>query len=136
MPSIPGKYQHYKNENMEEYFGAIGVPYMGRKMMGLSSPLMEITVEGDNVSIKTTSMLRTIENKFQVGAEYEDPMPGITLKSVTKIVNGNELVTESVIPDTGVKSGRHYLFTDDECVITFTHEKTPMAGKRFFKRVQ
>lgn len=28
MPSIPGKYQHYKNENIDDYFIAVGKMYL------------------------------------------------------------------------------------------------------------
>ncbi|XP_072944130.1 fatty acid-binding protein-like [Epargyreus clarus] len=136
MPSIPGKYQHYKNEDIDDYFIAVGVPFMGRKMMAMSSPLMEITLDGDNMTIKNSSLFRTVENKFQLGVEYEENMPNTTIKSVTKIVNDNEMVTESVIPESGAKCGRHYLFSDDECVVTLTHEKAQTPGKRYFRRVQ
>ncbi|CAH4037227.1 unnamed protein product [Pieris brassicae] len=136
MPSIAGKYQHYKNDNIDDYFSAVGVPFMGRKMMGLSSPLMEITVDGDNMTIKTSSLLRTVEYKFTLGEEYEEEMPSKTvIKSITKMQNESELITESVIPETGEKTSRHYLFTDEECVITLTHEKAKTPAKRYFKRV-
>lgn len=39
------------------------------------------------------------------------------LQSVTTKTSDNELETKSVIPETGAKCGRHYLFTDEECVI-------------------
>ncbi|XP_038215743.1 fatty acid-binding protein, adipocyte-like [Zerene cesonia] len=135
MPSIAGTYKHYKNENFDEYFSAVGVPYMGRKMMGLSSPQMDITVDGDQMTIKTSSLMRKVEYTFKLGEEYEEHMPDTVLKCVTKIQNDNEIITESVIPATGEKCGRHYLFTDDECVITLTHDKAKVPAKRYFKRV-
>lgn len=136
MPSIAGKYQHYKNEDIEDYFTAVGVPYIARKMMSMSSPLMEITLEGDKMTIKNTSMIRTVEASFKLGEEYEEKMPDATIKSKTTIVNDSEVVTESVIPETGEKCGRHYLFTEEGCVITLNHEKAKTPGKRYFKRVK
>ncbi|XP_045491321.1 fatty acid-binding protein, adipocyte-like isoform X2 [Colias croceus] len=135
MPSIAGTYQHYKNENIDEYFSVVGVPYMGRKMMGLSSPQMVISVDGDQMTIKTASMMRKTEYTFKLGEEYEEQMPNTIIKSVTKIQNDNEVITDSVIPDSGEKCGRQYLFTDDECVITLTHDKAKVPAKRYFKRV-
>ncbi|CAK1545187.1 unnamed protein product [Leptosia nina] len=118
MPSIAGKYQHYKNENIDDYFTAVGVPFMGRKMMSMSSPLMEIVLEGEQMHIKTSSLLRTVEYTFKLGEEYEEQMPNKSvLKSVTKIQNDNEVLTESVIPESGEKCARHYQFTDEECII-------------------
>ncbi|XP_050345297.1 fatty acid-binding protein-like [Nymphalis io] len=135
MPSIPGKYQHYKNEDIDDYFIAVGVPYIGRKMMAMSSPLMEITMDGDSMVIKNSSLLRTVETKFKLGEEYEERMPNTSIKSVTKLLNDHELETLSTIPENGAKCGRHYLFTDDECIITLTHDKAQTPGKRYFRRV-
>lgn len=58
----------------------VGVPYIGRKMMAMSSPLMEITFDGENMSIKNSSLLRTVEHKFKIGEEYEEHMPNTTIK--------------------------------------------------------
>lgn len=59
---------------------------MGRKMMSLSSPLMEITMEDDTISIKNSSLLRTVESKFKYGEEYEEVMPNAVIK-VSKMFN-------------------------------------------------
>ncbi|XP_013146166.1 PREDICTED: fatty acid-binding protein-like [Papilio polytes] len=136
MAPIQGKYQHYKNENIDDYFIAVGVPYIGRKMMAMSSPLMEITFDGENMSIKNSSLIRTVEHKFKIGEEYEEHMPNTTIKSVTTIVNDNEIMTNSVIPENQAKCGRHYLFSDEECIVTLTHEKASTPGKRYFRRVK
>lgn len=135
MESISGKYQHIKNEDVEDYFTTVGLPFMARKMMSMSSPVMEINLDGDKMTIKSTSLVRTVENSFKLGEEYEEKMPTATIKSVTTLVNDNEVVTKSVIPETGEKCGRHYLFTDKECVITLTHERAKTSGKRYFKRI-
>ncbi|KAM3963031.1 fatty acid-binding protein, adipocyte isoform 1-T2 [Aphomia sociella] len=136
MTSIIGKYQHFKNENMDDYFAAVGVPYMARKMMSMSSPLMEISLEGDKMTIKNVSLLRTVESSFKLNEEYEEHMPNTKIKSKTVIVNDSEIVTESVIPETGAVCGRHYKFTDEGCVITLTHEKAEKACKRYYNRVK
>ncbi|XP_041977133.1 fatty acid-binding protein-like isoform X2 [Aricia agestis] len=135
MAPVTGKYQHYKNEDIDDYFIAVGVPFIGRKMMSMSSPLMEITLDGETMTIKNSSLLRTVEHSFKLGEEYEEKMPNTTIKSVTTKINDNEFTTQSVIPETGEKCGRHYLFTDDECIITLTHEKAQKDGKRYFRRV-
>lgn len=62
---------------------------MGRKMMGMSSPVMEITVDGEQMTIKTSSLLRTVEYKFTLGEEYEEEMPSkTTIKVSNKCTNG------------------------------------------------
>lgn len=136
MPSIPGKYQHYKNEDLDDYFIAIGVPFMGRKMMAMSSPLMEIILDGETMTIKSSSMIRTVSNIFKLGEEYEEKMPNTVIKCVTRIINDQELETKSVYSESEGTIGRHYFFTDDECVVTMTHDKAAKPAKRFYKRVQ
>lgn len=38
-------------------------------------------------------------------------------QSVTTVKNDNEMETNSVIPESGDKCSRHYLFSDDECIV-------------------
>ncbi|KAF9421913.1 hypothetical protein HW555_002353 [Spodoptera exigua] len=133
---IAGKYQHYKNEDIDDYFSAVGVPYMGRKMMSMSSPMMEISVDGDQMTIKNVSLMRTVENKFKLGEEYIENMPNAKIRSVTTKVDDKKIETKSVVEDTGAACGRLYEFTDDECVITLTHEKAATPAKRYFRRVK
>ncbi|KAJ8722518.1 hypothetical protein PYW07_003698 [Mythimna separata] len=136
MTTIAGKYQHYKNENIDDYFSAVGVPYMGRKMMSMSSPLMEITLDGEHMTIKNSSLMRTVENKFKLGEEYVENMPSAIIKSVTTLVNDKQIQTQSVVEGTGANCGRQYDFTDDECIVTLTHENAKTPGKRYFRRIK
>lgn len=53
---------------------------MGRKMMSMSSPLMEITLDGEQMTIKNSSLMRTVENKFKLGEEYVENMPNAKIK--------------------------------------------------------
>lgn len=136
MSSITGKYQHYKNEDLDEYFAAVGVPYLGRKMMAMSSPLMEIILEGEIMTIKSSSIMRTVSNTFKLGEEYEEKMPNAAIRCVTTKINDNEIETKSVISGSEGAIGRHYLFTDDECVVTMIHEKAKKPAKRYYRRLQ
>lgn len=56
---------------------------MGRKMMSISSPLMEISREDDSYSIKTSSLFRKVETKFKLGEEYEEKMPNTAIIKVS-----------------------------------------------------
>ncbi|KAI4460952.1 fatty acid binding protein [Holotrichia oblita] len=135
MVEIVGKYQHQRNENLEEYFKAIGVPYIARKMMLSTSPSLDITVDETNEwCITTSTLLRTTVIKFQLGVEYEEHMPGgVTIKSTTT-KEGDTLKTISVAPN-GSKVFRTYVFTEDECVLTLQHTQTGIEAKRYFKRL-
>lgn len=52
--------------------------------MGLASPRLEISNEGEKWTIRTVSMMRTIELTFVLGEEYDEGLPsGETLKVIT-----------------------------------------------------
>lgn len=54
--------------------------------MGLASPRLEISNEGEKWTIRTVSMMRTIELTFALGEEYDEGLPsGETLKVITDI---------------------------------------------------
>ncbi|XP_046813976.1 fatty acid-binding protein, adipocyte-like [Vespa crabro] len=134
MAPIVGTYQHERNENMDEYFKDLGVPYIARKMMGLASPRLEISNEGEKWTIRTVSMMRTIVLTFVLGEEYDEGLPsGETLKNVTTM-DGDSLVTVSYRPDNS-KIVRKYDFTDDSVVLTMSSEKSEIMAKRYFKRL-
>ncbi|XP_015435656.1 PREDICTED: fatty acid-binding protein, adipocyte-like [Dufourea novaeangliae] len=134
MASIVGTYQHERNENLDEYFRAVGVPYIPRKMMAMSSPRLEILNDGDIWTIRTISMIRTVEVTFTLGEEYEEHMPaGVTLKNVTTMEE-DSLVTVSVGAGNN-KVVRKYEVIKDGVLLTMTHEQSGQVAKRYFKRL-
>ncbi|CAL7947096.1 unnamed protein product [Xylocopa violacea] len=134
MTSIVGTYQHERNENLEEYFKAVGVPFIPRKVMCMSSPQLEISNVDDKWTIRTGTMLRTVELTFTLGEEYEEHMPsGVILKNVTTM-DEDGLVTISVGPGNN-KVVRKYELTEDGLVLTMTHESSGQVAKRYFKRL-
>ncbi|XP_076668737.1 fatty acid-binding protein isoform X1 [Andrena cerasifolii] len=163
MTSLVGNYQHERNDNLDEYFKAVGmfksatkndcgvpydgsknkyaltacvtgVPYIPRKMMSMSHPQLQISNDGDKWTIRTISMIRTVELTFTLGEEYEEYMPaGVTLKNVTTM-EGDSLVTVSVGPDNN-KVVRKYETTEDGVLLTMTHEKSGQVAKRYFTRL-
>ncbi|KAG5871998.1 hypothetical protein JTB14_030840 [Gonioctena quinquepunctata] len=133
MAQMEGKYTNEKNENLDEYFKGLGVPYIPRKIVISSRPTLEISKSNDEWSITTSTLLRTSVSKFKIGEEYEETMPGGLLKNVTKLEGDNKFITESVGPGE-VRSSRVYEFSNDECVITYTSDQSPQVAKRYFKR--
>ena len=49
-----------------------------RKLVLASSPTMDITVDGSNYTIKTSTTFSTQLMEFTVGTEFETTMPGVT----------------------------------------------------------
>lgn len=53
---------------------------MGRKIIAATSPLMEIMLDGDAMSVKTSTLFWTLESSFKLDVEYEEQMPAKILK--------------------------------------------------------
>ncbi|KAJ3643805.1 hypothetical protein Zmor_026493 [Zophobas morio] len=134
MAKLIGTYTHERNENLEPYYSAIGVPYVARKMMSFTSPRLTISNEGDEWTITTSTTLRTVSSKFKLNEEYDEDMPKGALKSTTTVEDESTLKTVSVGPN-DTKITRTYTCTDEGCVLTLRHEGSGTEAKRYFKRV-
>lgn len=65
---------------------------MTRKAGGLTSPAVELSKEGDNYVMKTTSTFKDTEIKFTPGVEFDEKTPdGRDVKS-TVTFNGNKML--------------------------------------------
>ncbi|XP_051165477.1 sodium/calcium exchanger regulatory protein 1-like [Leptopilina boulardi] len=130
-----GRYQHERNENLDEYFKAIGVPYIPRKMILTTRPNLEIKQEEDNKwTIKTISLLRTVELTFTLGEEFIESMPsGVILKNVAKIED--DCIVISSIGPNDEKTERKYEFKEDEVILIMIHEQSGQVAKRYFKKI-
>ena len=57
-----------------------GVPFMVRIMISKSNPDVEISRDGETWTIATKSLMRTAMKVFKLNEEFEEQMPGATLK--------------------------------------------------------
>ncbi|XP_008330164.1 cellular retinoic acid-binding protein 2b [Cynoglossus semilaevis] len=69
-----GKWKMKSSENFEDLLKALGVNMFLRKMAAVaaSSPSVEISQEGETLSIKTTTSIRTTYVSFTVGQSFND----------------------------------------------------------------
>jgi len=134
MVQIIGKYQLEKNENLDGFYKAVGVPYVARKMMAASTPVVEISCEDDTWTIKTSTLIRTTELKFKAGEEYVETMPSGEVLNSTTTLDDDKLTTISRLPDGG-QTSRTYSFFDTGMLLTLTHESSGQTAKRHFKRL-
>ncbi|XP_022917754.1 fatty acid-binding protein-like [Onthophagus taurus] len=134
MVEIAGKYNLESNENLDEYYKAIGVPFIPRKMMCSSRPELTISVdEKGEWTISSSTLLRTVVITFRLGEEYNEHMPGgVTIQSVTTR-EGDSFVTVSTVPN-GTKVIRRYDFNETHCILYLKHEESGVEAKRFYKR--
>ncbi|XP_063231733.1 sodium/calcium exchanger regulatory protein 1-like isoform X2 [Bacillus rossius redtenbacheri] len=109
MVQIEGKYQHERSENLDGFFKAVGVPYVARVMMRMTSPLLEVLRDAGKWVVRSTTM-----NTAQV----EDDCISIV----------------SLLPN-GKKTTREYKFSDESVEVTLTDEESGQVAKRYFRRV-
>ncbi|XP_011506007.1 PREDICTED: myelin P2 protein-like [Ceratosolen solmsi marchali] len=136
MSSLVGNYQHERNENLNEYFKAVGVPYIARKMMSMTSPRLEIhKSDDDKWTIRSITMFRTLELTFKIEEEFEEEMPsGVILKNTAYLESDGSIVINSVA-DSGTKISRKYECKDDQIILTMTHEESGQIAKRYFTKI-
>ena len=137
MTQFEGKFTNSKNENLEEFYSAIGVPWIPRKLTMLidsSSPTMEITNSEGTWTITTTTMIHTSTASFKMGEEFYETMHrrGRQCKRITKI-EGNKMITDS--EEERGTSKRVMEFNKEGFVMTLNHDKTDLVAKRTFTRV-
>jgi hypothetical protein len=70
MDSFVGKYERTSAEKYDEFLKALDVNFLLRKAATVSSPVMEVSKEGDLWSIKTSTSLKSMELKFEVNLLY------------------------------------------------------------------
>jgi hypothetical protein len=140
MVQIVGSYKLERNENLDEFYQSIGVPWFARKMMGASSPTMFVAKDEEECwNFKTVTFMRTSENSFKLDEEYEETLPnGKLLESITTMDGENKFVTKSKSTEEGddFNFERHYEFNDDGMVMTLQSSSAEKPAKRYFKRLQ
>ncbi|KAM4579806.1 cellular retinoic acid-binding protein 2a [Odontesthes bonariensis] len=74
IPDFSGTWEMKNSENFEELLKALGVNVMLRKIAvkAASKPLVEITQDGETMSIKTSTTVRTTHITFTVGKEFNE----------------------------------------------------------------
>lgn len=133
MTQFEGKFNNTKNESLDDFYAAIGVPWIPRKMMTSSSPTIEISTSEGSWTIKTSTLMHSSSSTFKLGEEYIETMQGgRTIKSVTKIEE-NKMTTDSE-SDRGV-SKKVMEFNEEGFVMILTHVSTDIVARRTFSRV-
>jgi len=87
-----GKFKLTSSDKFEEYMKAMGVGLVTRKMANSATPVQDITINGDEYTIKTATSFKTTEIKFKLGQEFDETTAdGRNVKTViTK--DGNKLI--------------------------------------------
>lgn len=92
MAGLVGKWKLSESENFDEFLKALGVGLTWRKLGQTSKPTVEIKSEGDNWTIKTSTLLKNSELNFALGKEFEESrIDGVKVKTVINL-EGDKLV--------------------------------------------
>jgi len=84
-----GKWHMTKSENFDDFLKAIGISWIIRKVAINTHPTVTISQDGDKITIKTESALKTTEVTFMLGEEFEESRAdGVKVKSVVKLEDG------------------------------------------------
>ena len=100
---MEGKFTNYANEQLDEFYAAIGkncslscsyhnifelfgivlncllcagIPWIPRKMMTSTHPTIEIAIKDGEWTIKTSSMMSSTSSTFKLGEKYQETMGG------------------------------------------------------------
>nr|AGM32122.1 lipocalin / cytosolic fatty-acid binding protein [Coptotermes formosanus] len=86
------KYKLASSDKFDEYMKAIGVGLVVRKMGNAVSPVIELTLNGDEYTLTSQSTFKNTSITFKLGEEFEEETPdGRKVKTVIT-QDGNKLI--------------------------------------------
>ena len=134
-----GKFKRIAAENYEELLKGLGVNVIFRKIATASTPMFEVSRNGDTWTFQTSTALRAIQLSFQVGVPFEELSPDG--REVTSVVtqDGNKFIciqNAKKIHQRSTRSIRE--FTADRCIcyIEILGSDPPIICKQVFKRIE
>ena len=136
MDIAKGVYQRFYDENSDEVMKALNLNFILRKAATISTPQMEVTEEDGIWTITTSTMLKSMSLKFEVGKAFDDVTPDGRKVSSLVTVEGNKFIcvqTAKNESDKSTKSIRE--FTEDECIVTLEIIGTDIVSIQKFKRL-
>jgi len=92
MTDFTGKFKLTTSEKFDDFLKELGVNFVLRNLAKTSTPVVEISKDGDEFSLKTTTTFKNSEIKFKLGEEFEESrMDGAKVKTKVE-VDGNKLI--------------------------------------------
>jgi len=136
MDIAKGKYERTDAKNYDELLKALDVNFLLRKAATASTPVMEVTEEGGEWTIKTSTVLKSMELKFKVGEKFEEATPdGRQVDSIVT-VEGNKFICVQTAKKEGEKSTKSIReFTEAGCTYTIEVTGTDVVSVQEFKRL-
>jgi len=121
MDSFKGKYTRTSAEKYEEFLKALDVNFLLRKAATVSTPEMTVSEEGGVWTILTSTTLKSMELKFEVGKEFDETTADGRDVTALVTVEDNKFICTQKAKKDGQKSTKSTReFTGDECIYTMT----------------
>jgi len=118
MSLLTGTFKLTKSENFDEYMKALGVNMILRKMASTATPVTEITRDGDDWNIKTTTTFKTTDIKFKLGEEFDEvTADGRNCKSTITKEGDDKLVHMQKCGDQTLKILREFTDSDMKMIL-------------------
>ena len=131
-----GKYLRISEENYEEMLETLNIGYLLRKAALASIPQQDISEEDGVWSIKTSTILKTIELKFKFDETFDEVTPDGREVSSIATVEGNKIVVVQNAKKKKQHSTRSIReFTKDGFLLTIEVIGTGVTSIQKFKRV-
>ncbi|OQV22369.1 putative Cellular retinoic acid-binding protein 1 [Hypsibius exemplaris] len=133
MADITGTYKLTSSEHFDDYLKAVGVNFILRKLATtVESATVEITKNGEEYTIKTTTAVKSAEIKFKLGEPFtEHTMDGRDVET-TFTLEGNLLKQVQHDIKGGFDSFSDREFNGDE-LITTMRCKDAVAVRKYKK---
>jgi len=133
MVQFTGEYKQEKQENIDAYLTAVGMPWIARKTAGNITPALEVTKNGDEWTMTWKSTMMSSTAKFTIGVEFVEKNPrGKEIKAIATFEN--DTLTIITQPENG-EVRRILKFTDAGIDMTMLAVKPNVSGKRIFRRI-
>ena len=131
---MTGTYVRTKEEKYKDFLSKLGVGIILRKAATCSTPMIEVTKNGDKWKIITKTILKSVELNFELGVPFEEISPDGRKCNTTVTMEGhNKLITNQVATEEGKKSVKVIRqFTDEGIYVQMICED--VVSKQFFKR--
>merc|ERR1739844_74298 len=135
MEALKGQWVRDSADNYDKLLKELAVNWLLRKAAEASTPVMEITEESGEWTIKSSTTLKTVELKFKIGEKFEETTPdGREVESVSTVENG-KLVIKQTAKKAGQKSTTSVRELDGDCLkYTITVEGSDVVCVQTFSR--
>ncbi|XP_005993192.1 fatty acid-binding protein, heart [Latimeria chalumnae] len=90
--AFAGTWDLTNSENFDHYMEALDVGFITRQAAVKLKPTTIISVDGDVITVKTKSMLKTTEIKFKLGQEFDEATADDRKCKSIVTLDGNKLV--------------------------------------------